>query len=84
MSQLPENIQARRAIEDQAVALGVERRNIDDQQIGNTRAIIDLIPSATEAGVSLEDLASMVQVTRQTLYRWQETARRLRTEDEEA
>jgi hypothetical protein len=45
MTDLPPDILARRAIEDRALALGAERREIDDQHIANTRAIIALIPT---------------------------------------
>jgi hypothetical protein len=83
MTDLPPNMQAKRAVEDQALALGAERRKIDDQHIANTRAIIALIPHAGEAGVSLDDLASMVQVSRQTLYRWRDVAARLRADTED-
>lgn len=62
----------RREIEDRALELGAKRREIDDQHVANTRAIIALIPHAGEAGVPLDDLASMVQVSRQTLYRWRD------------
>ncbi len=72
MTKLPPDIRARRAIEDRALALGAERRRIDDLHIENTRKIIALIPHAGEAGVPLEDLASMVQVSRQTLHRWRD------------
>jgi hypothetical protein len=75
MNGLPPHIQARRAVEDQALRLGNQRRDLNAQTIANTQAIMVLLPKAQAAGVPLEQLAEMVQVSRQTLYRWQEAKR---------
>ena len=78
MDHIPSNIQARRAVEDRAIRLGGERRDLDNRVAVNTQAIIDLLPSAANAGVPFDHVATLVGITRQTLYRWQEVARRLR------
>jgi hypothetical protein len=78
MTDLPPDMQARRAVEDRAVQLGAERRGLDDQAAANTQAIIDLLPQAETAGVPLEHLAGLLTVSRQTLYRWRDTVARLR------
>jgi transcriptional regulator GlxA family with amidase domain len=68
-------IEARRKLEDWAFKLGEDRRQLDGQLDANTKAIVELLPQAIEAGIPLEQLATMVGVSRQTLYRWQEVAR---------
>jgi hypothetical protein len=78
MDHTPSNIQARRAVEDRAIQLGGERRDLDNRVAANTQAIIDLLPNAVDAGVPFDHVATLVGITRQTLYRWQEVARRLR------
>lgn len=71
------DMQARRAIEDRAIALGNERRALDSNLAVNTQAIIDLLRDAQGAGIPYEHLAEMVGVSRQTLHRWREVARKL-------
>jgi hypothetical protein len=72
MNGLPAHIRARRDIEDRALKLGKERRDLDVRMIANTQAIMILLAQARGAGVPLEHLAEMVHVSRQTLYRWQD------------
>jgi hypothetical protein len=74
---IPSRLQAKREVEDEAIKLGEERRDLDDRIAANTQAVIDLLPRAADAGVPFDHVATMVGVTRQTLYRWQEVARRL-------
>jgi hypothetical protein len=78
MTDLPPNMQARRAIEDRAVQLGNERHDLDNGLAANTQAIIDLLRDADGAGVPLDHLAKLVGVSRQTLHRWREIAARLK------
>jgi hypothetical protein len=78
MDYIPSRIQAKREVEDDAIKLGQERLDLDNRVAANTQAVIDLLPRAADAGVPFDHIASMVGVTRQTLYRWQEVARRLR------
>lgn len=73
MTNLPPDLQARRELEDRAIALGAERRELDARQKGNLGAIVGLIHDA-EGILPLEDIAKLVGVSRQTLYRWQEVA----------
>lgn len=81
MNNLPPDIQARRAVEDRAIQLGSERRDLDDRIAKNTQNIIDLISDAADAGIPFDHLATMVGVSRQTLHRWREIVRRLREEE---
>jgi hypothetical protein len=78
MSDLPSNIQARRAVEDRALQLAEERRNLNNYLAANTQAIIDLIRDAANAGVPFDHLATLVGISRQTLYRWREIASELK------
>jgi transcriptional regulator GlxA family with amidase domain len=66
-------VDARRKIEDWAFKLGEERRQLDGQLDANTGQIINLIPQAIEVGIPLDQLASIVGVSRQTLHRWRDT-----------
>jgi hypothetical protein len=77
---LPPEIQARRAVEDQAAQLGAERQILDDRTIANTRAIMALLPEAEDVGVPLEQLSVLVRVSRQTLHRWRLNVPRLQEE----
>lgn len=77
MDDIQSNIQARRAVEDRALQLADERRGLDSQITANTQAIIGLIPEAAKAGIPFEQLAGLIGVSRQTLYRWREIAGRL-------
>jgi hypothetical protein len=71
---LPSDMQAKRAIEDRAATLGVERRDIEANLAANSQAIIDLLCEMERSGVRVpyEHLASLTYVSRQTLYRWRE------------
>lgn len=75
MPDLPSAVQARRAIEDRAVELGAERRALKSRQEGNVGAIVGLVQQA-EGILPLEEVARLIGVSRQTLYRWQETGGR--------
>ncbi len=76
MTELPPHLRARREIEDQLVRLGRERHDLEARLAEIHGAIARLIPEATLAGIPLELAAKLVGVSRQTLYRWQEVARR--------
>jgi transcriptional regulator GlxA family with amidase domain len=73
MIDLPPNIQRRRELEERAITLGVERRTLEAKQAGNLGAIVGLVQDA-EGVLPLEEIARLVGVSRQTLYRWQDTA----------
>ncbi|HXM87033.1 MAG TPA: helix-turn-helix domain-containing protein [Solirubrobacteraceae bacterium] len=76
MTDLPPEVELRRAIEDRAIQLGTERHDLDSRLAANTQGIIDLLHDAQGAGVPYEQLAALVGVSRQTLFRWRETAAR--------
>jgi hypothetical protein len=70
----PRDIQLQRAIEDRAIALGVERARLEELLANNTGAVGSLVREWEKAGspIPFERLASLVGVSRQTLYRWRE------------
>jgi transcriptional regulator GlxA family with amidase domain len=74
MTDLPPDFQARRDIEDRLVRLGKERRQIEQAVSDNIQAITDAMAEAIEAQVPIEHVASLVGVSRQTLYRWRDGA----------
>jgi DNA invertase Pin-like site-specific DNA recombinase len=74
------DIQRTRDIEDRAIALGDERGRLEDTLAANTTAIVELLRDWQGSGIPFDRIASLVGVSRQTLYRWQEVTRRLRSE----
>lgn len=77
MNPLPQDIQARRAIEDRAAKLGVRRRGYETGLRRNYEEISDLLRDAEGSGVSLEQLAALLGVSRQSLSKWRDEALRL-------
>ena len=77
MTEIPQELQARRAVEDELVQLGSERNRLESDLAANIEAIVAAIPKATEASIPFDGIARLVGVSRQTLYRWQEVTRRL-------
>lgn len=77
MTEIPPDLQARRAVEDELVRLGSERNRLESELASNIEAIVAAIPKAIETGIPFDGVARLVGVSRQTLYRWQEVARRL-------
>jgi predicted transcriptional regulator len=71
---LPQNIQARRAIENRASKLGVRRRGYETGLKQNSAEITKLLRDAEGSGVSLEQLAALLGVTRQSLAKWRDEA----------
>jgi Homeodomain-like domain len=74
MPELPPDIQARRAIEDRAAKLGIQRRGFETALAANTHKVIDLLRDADGSGVPLEQLAALLGVSRQSIYNWREIA----------
>ena len=79
MTTTEQDLQAKRAIEDEFVKLGNERRTVEGMLGKNLAAIVDRIPEAIGAGISFDGVAKLVGYPRQTLYRWQ-AAKRIHTE----
>jgi hypothetical protein len=77
MADIPQDLQARRAVEDELVQLGSERNRLESDLAKNIEAIAAAIPKAIEASIPFDGIAKLVGVSRQTLYRWQEVTRRL-------
>jgi len=74
MAEIPRDIQATRAIEDRSIELGDERGRLENELAANTTAIVALLREWADAGspIPLDRLASLVGVSRQTLYRWRD------------
>jgi CRP-like cAMP-binding protein len=70
MDSLTPTIQARRAAEDRVARLAEERRDLDNRVAANTQAIVAAMPEALDAGMTFDQLAELIGVSRQTLYRW--------------
>jgi transposase-like protein len=74
MTELEQNLQARRAIEDRLIRLGRERKDVERALSANIQAITDAMTEAVDAGIPVEQVSKLVGVSRQTLYRWSEGA----------
>lgn len=72
MIELPDDIKARRDAEDAAAELGQERAALAKKVTGNSKKIRELLPGALEAGVTMESLAKLTKVSRQTLHAWRD------------
>jgi hypothetical protein len=79
MAETPQDLQARRAIEDELVQLGSKRNRLESELGSNIKAIVAAIPKATEVGIPFDGVARLVGISRQTLYRWQGAIQRLRS-----
>ena len=60
----------RRAIEDQLLALGTERRQLAQDDSWNRERIRKLVGPAREAGIKVRDVARMTGLSTQTLHAW--------------
>jgi hypothetical protein len=77
MTEIPPDLQIRRAVENELLRLGSERNRLESELAANIEAIVAAIPKAIEASIPFDGIAKLVGVSRQTLYRWQEVTRRL-------
>jgi hypothetical protein len=78
MTDLKQDLQATRAVEDELIRLGSERSRLERQLGVNLEQIVDAIPEATALRISFDHIAGLVGVSRQTLYRWQRSLSTLR------
>lgn len=69
---LPPEIVAKRAVEDRAAKLGSTRATLEGNLNRNTTEIRALLRDSIDAGVSLDLLAQLTHVSRQTLHRWRD------------
>ena len=70
MAQQPQDLHARREIEDRIIKLGERRRQLQGKVDKNTQNIVDVLPEALRAGIPFDGVAKLIGVPRQTLYRW--------------
>jgi hypothetical protein len=74
MTTTPQDLQAKRAIEDRLIKLGNERDSLAHRVSDNIQAITDTLETAIAAGIPIERASQLIRVSRQTLYRWKEGA----------
>jgi len=64
------DLDQRRAIEDELVALGAERERLLHDDSWNRERVRRLVGPAREAGIKLRDISRMTSVSTQTLHTW--------------
>lgn len=67
-----------RSIEDRALRLGRERKELEKGLDAIMQQTIDLLDEASAHGVPLDRIAHLIGVSRQTVYRWRDVVARLR------
>jgi DNA invertase Pin-like site-specific DNA recombinase len=70
----------RQGVERLLVKDGEQRIKLESELIANQQSIVDRLKEAHEVGIPFDGAAKLVGVSRQTLYRWQELARRQASE----
>ncbi len=65
-----EELEQRRAIEDELVALGSERERLLHEDSWNRERVRRLIGPAREAGIKVRDISRMTGLSAQTLHTW--------------
>ncbi len=75
-----ERLHKRQGIERLIVEEGERRARLEDELLVNQQSIMDRLKEALAVGIPFDTVAKLVGVSRQTLYRWQEVARRLHAE----
>jgi len=70
-------LQERRAIEDKATELATQRREFNEGLTLNTWDIIELLRDPKHTVIPFDHLASLLGVSRQTLYRWREIGQKI-------
>jgi DNA invertase Pin-like site-specific DNA recombinase len=73
-----ERLQRRLRAEEAARELGEKHAAAKDELASVIQSVTEILPQALEAGVPLDTYSKLVGVSRQTLYRWQDTTRRKR------
>lgn len=64
------------AVTNAAAEIGRKRDVIQRAQVNVRRDVMELLPRAAEAGISLSALADLTGISRQTLYAWIRADRR--------
>jgi hypothetical protein len=77
MTEIPPDLQARRAVEDEAIRLGRQRHEALAQTAANTCSIIELLRKPEHALIPLDHLAQLLGVSRPSIYRWRERAQEI-------
>jgi ParB-like chromosome segregation protein Spo0J len=70
MNHLPPDIQARREVEDEAAKLGLQRAALNTTLAENTASVKELLAVALDVGVTMETIATLTGISRQTLHQW--------------
>ncbi len=66
----PEELEQRRAIEDELLALGAERQRLTQNESWNRERVRRLVGPAREAGVKVREISRMTGLSTQTLHTW--------------
>lgn len=74
---LPAALQQRRIIEDRAAELAQQRQEANELLRRNTWDIIELLRDPQHGVIPFEQLAALLGVSRQTLYRWREIGQQI-------
>lgn len=80
MNDIPPDLAAKRAVEDEALRLGAERHDLENKSAANIDAILRVLHEAEQVGVPFDHIAQHVGVSRQTLYRWRDVAARMKAD----
>jgi hypothetical protein len=65
-----DELEQRRAIEDELLALGSERRRLTQDDGWNRERVRRLVGPAREAGIKVRDISRMTGLSTQTLHTW--------------
>jgi transposase-like protein len=70
MSTIKDDLERRRAIEDQLMALGAERERLTRDESWNRERVRRLVGPAREAGIKVREIARLTGLSAQTLHTW--------------
>ena len=71
-----ESLAERRQVEDELLALGVEREALGQQDSWNRERIRHLVAPAREVGITVRDIARFTGLSTQTLHAWMKNSMR--------
>jgi DNA-binding transcriptional regulator YiaG len=73
LSPQAKRLRKKQTIETLAVEVGDERAKLEDELLVNRQSIMDRMKEAREVGIPFDAFAKLVRVSRQTLYRWEDS-----------